>query len=70
MTLITPERIVVELRLTPARVVALERYCGLKLRWFNRTHAVLKRHKLIPKSRDWNEWLVRYEKRRAELGLT
>jgi len=59
------ERMVVELRLTPARVRKIEQHYGTKLPWFAAIYSTLKRHQLLGKSTSWADWLHQYRLRRS-----
>ena len=63
---VTPEMMIVELGLTPRKVAQIEKENGVELDWFGPAYTVLKVHGLLPDSRSWEKWLVKYrQKRRA-----
>ena len=57
----TPERMIIELKLTPKRVAQMESLNGIELKWFQPAYAVLQKHGLL-KNRKliWEDWLVEY----------
>lgn len=59
----TPERMIIVLKLTPRRVVQIESSNGIKLKWFQLAYAVLQKHGLL-KTRNliWEDWLVEYRR--------
>jgi hypothetical protein len=56
----TPERMVVELRLQPRLVRNIEKQYHIKLPWFLPVYTALEYHRLLPWSKSWDKWLVRY----------
>lgn len=70
-TILTPEQMVVELRLTPARLRDIHARFPLALPGAGPAHARLRRHALFPAAKlDWAEWLGQYRalrRRHAEV---
>lgn len=66
-TVMTPERMIVELSLTPQSVAEIEKRFDIQLRWFGPAYAAMKKHDLLPVTRSWDDWLIRYEQRRDAL---
>lgn len=70
-TIMTPEQMVVELRLTSARVRDMRQRLSLAFPWAGPTHALLRRHALFPAAKmDWEKWLGQYRalrRRHAEV---
>jgi hypothetical protein len=65
----TPERMIVELRLTPKKVATLEAEYGISLPWFAPAYAALKRHSLFPRRKlAWGKWLKLYQAKRQAAG--
>jgi len=66
VVVMTPEQLVVELRLTPRSVKQIERRFGVSFRWHAATYAALRRHKLMPRKRMlWETWLQQYQRAKA-----
>ena len=66
--ILTPECLVVELRLSEAKIRTLELRYGLGLAALTTTYRALKRHGLFPRSRvDWGQWLLIYQRRKSSL---
>lgn len=65
-TVMTPERMIVELHLTPPLVRRIEQRYRILFPWFATAYAILKRHDLLPATRTpWKDWLKRYRRRRT-----
>lgn len=61
----TPERMTVELNLSPSDVLNIERRFGVTFGWFEAVRSALKRHRLLPnKKTPWATWLIRYRAQR------
>lgn len=68
-TMMTPERMIVELHLTPRLVRRIGRQFRIQFPWFAPAYATLKQHRLLPSTRiPWNDWLKLYGRRRTEAG--
>lgn len=66
--ILTPECLVVELRLTEAEIRRLECRYGLRLAALATAYRALKRHGLFPRGRiEWGEWLLIYQRRKSSL---
>lgn len=66
--ILTPECMVVELRLNEAKISRLERRYGLRLTALRKAYHVLKRHGLLPRGRiGWEQWLPDYKCRKNKL---
>ncbi|MBX3750078.1 MAG: hypothetical protein KF897_08325 [Opitutaceae bacterium] len=64
--ILTPERMVVELRLSEAKISRLERRYGLRLAVLTTVCRAFKKHGLFPRSRiDWEQWLLIYQQRKS-----
>lgn len=60
-TMMTPERMVIELHLTPQRFAALPLALRKVFRAYRATYSVLVRHNLFPSKRTtWDKWLAEY----------
>ncbi len=69
-TIMSPDRMVVELRLTPEKARDIEARGGIDLRWVDPVYSAMKRHGLYPERRtSWETWLKKYHQRRLQLGL-
>lgn len=59
--MMTPERMVIELHLTPRRFAAMAPGVRQSLRWYTTTYAALVRHNLLPRRpTTWDKWLRKY----------
>lgn len=59
----TPERMIIELKLTPWCVAQIESSNGIELKWFQPAYAVLQKHGLLKSRRlIWEDWLVEYRR--------
>jgi len=66
----TPERMIVELGLTPKLVPAVEKHYGITLHWFAPAYAAMRRHGLLaaPRTKSWDEWIALY-RARADMAM-
>jgi len=66
--ILTPECLVVELRLSAAKINRLERRYGLRLAALTTAYRAIKRHDLFPRDRmEWGQWLLIYQRRKNSL---
>lgn len=68
----TPEQMIVELRLSPKKVREIKRRTGYSFyAWFTEAYRVMKRHGLLdPKNSSWESWLTRYREKRSTAEKT
>lgn len=61
----TPERMIIELGLTPKLATQVEKHYGVTLRWFAPAYAAMRRHGLLaaPRTKSWDEWIAKYRER-------
>ncbi len=66
---LTPEMMIVELRLTPKRVAEIERRNEIRLPWFAPAYWAMRRHGLLRlRTRSWERWLAIYHRKRGAIG--
>jgi hypothetical protein len=69
MIVVTPERLIVELNLTPKLVARIKSMTAVEFRWFKPVYAALSRHGLLPKQKmAWELWLKLYRARAHEVA--
>lgn len=68
LIVVTPERLIIELNLTPKLVARIKSMTAVEFRWFKPVYSALSRHGLLPKKKlAWELWLKLYRARAQQM---